>query len=82
MLAQPAALSGSLEQMENQQPLRLLTTARGGRIAVAVGGNIGDAACQMNDPGPDGVIVLELSSYQLETTPSLYTGRECILNMP
>ncbi len=50
-------------------------------IAVAIGGNIGDAACEINDPGPDGVIVLELSSYQLETTPSLRTDVSVLLNI-
>jgi len=50
-------------------------------IAVAVGGNIGDAACNLDDPGADGVIVLELSSYQLETTPSLRADVAILLNI-
>ena len=50
-------------------------------IAVSVGGNIGDAACNLDDPGPDGVIVLELSSYQLETTPSLHADVAVLLNI-
>ena len=50
-------------------------------IAVSVGGNIGDAACNLDDPGPDGVIVLELSSYQLETTPSLHADVALLLNI-
>ena len=50
-------------------------------IPAAVGGNIGDVSCQMDDPGPDGVIVLELSSYQLETTPSLRTDMSVLLNI-
>ena len=49
--------------------------------AVAVGGNIGDAACNLDDPGADGVIVLELSSYQLETTPSLRADVAILLNI-
>ena len=49
--------------------------------AVAVGGNIGDAACNLDDPGADGVIVLELSSYQLETTPSLRADIVMLLNI-
>ena len=49
--------------------------------AVAVGGNIGDAACNLQDPGADGVIVLELSSYQLETTPSLRADIAILLNI-
>lgn len=48
---------------------------------VTVGGNIGDAACGLTDPGPDGVIVLELSSYQLETTPSLCSDIAILLNI-
>ena len=54
--------------------------AQAGR-AVAVGGNIGDAACGLADPGPQGVIVLELSSYQLETTPSLMVDCAVVLNI-
>ncbi len=50
-------------------------------IPVAVGGNIGDAACNLDDPGADGVIVLELSSYQLETTPSLRADIAILLNI-
>ena len=48
---------------------------------VAVGGNIGEAACGLTDPGRDGVIVLELSSYQLETTPSLCSDVAVLLNI-
>ena len=49
--------------------------------AVAVGGNIGRAACSLDDPGPAGVIVLELSSYQLETTPTLSPTIAVVLNI-
>ena len=49
--------------------------------AVAVGGNIGQAACSLDDPGPAGVIVLELSSYQLETTPTLSPTIAVVLNI-
>ena len=48
---------------------------------VAVGGNIGQAACSLKDPGRDGVIVLELSSYQLETTPALSPTISVVLNI-
>ena len=48
---------------------------------VAVGGNIGDAACSLTDPGKDGYIILELSSYQLETTPSLAPDFGIVLNI-
>ena len=50
-------------------------------ITTAVGGNIGDAACNLDDPGSDGVIVLEMSSYQLETTPSLQPDIAVLLNI-
>lgn len=40
-------------------------------VAVEVGGNLGRPALEFDDPGADGVVVLELSSYQLELTPSL-----------
>ncbi len=49
--------------------------------SVAIGGNIGRAACSLDDPGPDGVIVLELSSYQLETTPALSPTIAVVLNI-
>ena len=49
--------------------------------AVAIGGNIGRAACSLEDPGPNGVIVLELSSYQLETTPALSPTIAVVLNI-
>jgi len=52
-----------------------------GSRPVAVGGNIGDPACSLTDPGADGVIVLELSSYQLETTPSLAPMIAVVLNI-
>ena len=83
MLAQPAARIVGITGTNGKST----TTALVGHcletagIAVAIGGNIGDAACQMNDPGPDGVIVLELSSYQLETTPSLRTDVSVVLNI-
>ena len=48
---------------------------------VAVGGNIGQAVCSLDDPGPDGVIVLELSSFQLETTLSLSPTIAVVLNI-
>lgn len=44
--------------------------ARSGR-PTAVGGNLGMPALELDDLGPGGVYVLELSSYQLELVPSL-----------
>ena len=49
--------------------------------AHAIGGNLGDPACSLDDPGKDGVLVLELSSYQLETTPSLAPDISILLNI-
>ena len=49
--------------------------------AHAIGGNLGDPACSLDDPGKDGVLVLELSSYQLETTPSLAPHIAILLNI-
>ncbi len=48
---------------------------------VAIGGNLGDAACSLDDPGENGALVLELSSYQLETTPSLAPSISILLNI-
>ena len=48
---------------------------------VAIGGNLGNAACSLQDPGENGTLVLELSSYQLETTPSLAPSISILLNI-
>jgi UDP-N-acetylmuramoylalanine--D-glutamate ligase len=50
-------------------------------IKTALGGNIGTSVLELNDPGPDGVIILELSSYQLEITPSLILDAGGIINI-
>jgi UDP-N-acetylmuramoylalanine--D-glutamate ligase len=50
-------------------------------VSVEVGGNLGRPALDFSDPGPDGVIVLELSSYQLEITPSLSPDVAVWLNL-
>ncbi|SDG44852.1 UDP-N-acetylmuramoyl-L-alanine--D-glutamate ligase [Roseospirillum parvum] len=47
----------------------------------AVGGNLGTPALELPDPGPDGVHVLELSSYMLELVPSLTCGVAVLLNI-
>jgi len=49
--------------------------------AVAIGGNLGDPASSLDDPGKHGVLVLELSSYQLEITPSLAPAISILLNI-
>ena len=54
---------------------------RAAGIKTALGGNIGVAALGLTDPGQDGVIVLELSSYQLETTPSLALDAGAVVNI-
>ncbi len=50
-------------------------------VKTALGGNIGRAALDLDDPGQDGVIILELSSYQLETTPSLCLDAGAVINI-
>jgi len=52
-----------------------------GGIPAVVGGNIGTAVLALEDPGPEGVIVLELSSYQLEITPSLRLAAGAVINI-
>ena len=54
---------------------------RSAGIKTALGGNIGVAALGLTDPGEDGVIILELSSYQLETTPSLSLDAGAVINI-
>ncbi len=53
---------------------------RAGRRA-EVGGNLGTPALDLAPLGDDGVYVLELSSYQLELTPSLALGVAVLLNI-
>ena len=48
---------------------------------VQVGGNIGKAASSLTDPGKDGFIILELSSFQLETCKNLILDGAIILNI-
>jgi UDP-N-acetylmuramoylalanine--D-glutamate ligase len=48
---------------------------------VQVGGNIGNAALGLDALGSDGVYVLEMSSYQLETTPTLVFDVAILLNI-
>ncbi|MGH7091843.1 MAG: UDP-N-acetylmuramoyl-L-alanine--D-glutamate ligase [Stellaceae bacterium] len=48
---------------------------------VEVGGNIGQAALELAPLGPGGIYVLEMSSYQLELTPSLAFDVAVLLNL-
>jgi len=48
---------------------------------VAAGGNLGIPALALPEPGSDGRIVLELSSYQLELVPSLRPDAAVLLNI-
>ncbi len=63
------------------------TTALAGHVlqragrAAAVGGNIGVPALALPRLGPDGLYVLELSSYQLELVPSLACRVAVLLNL-
>jgi UDP-N-acetylmuramoylalanine--D-glutamate ligase len=54
--------------------------ARCGRN-VRVGGNIGTAALSLPPIGRDGITVLEMSSYQLEITPSVACDVSVLLNI-
>jgi UDP-N-acetylmuramoylalanine--D-glutamate ligase len=56
-----------------------ILTAAG--LAVEVGGNIGRSALEFEPMGAEGIYVLELSSYQLELTPSLVCDRAVLLNI-
>ena len=47
---------------------------------VDVGGNIGKPALELAPLGPEGTYVLEMSSYQLELTPSLLAEVAVLLN--
>ncbi|HEY4163264.1 MAG TPA: UDP-N-acetylmuramoyl-L-alanine--D-glutamate ligase [Dongiaceae bacterium] len=48
---------------------------------VAIGGNLGQAVLSLPPMGPDGVYVLELSSYQLEITPEPIADIAVLLNI-
>ena len=51
------------------------------KIKNSIGGNFGTPACLLSDPGPNGVIILELSSYQLLSIPSLKLDIATIINV-
>ena len=50
-------------------------------IDCAIGGNIGAAITTLQNVGADGVNIIELSSYQLEITPSLRSDIAVIMNI-
>ncbi len=50
-------------------------------IKCVIGGNYGFPACEINDPGDDGIIVLELSSYQLDGVTKLNLHSASIINL-
>ncbi len=49
--------------------------------SVSVGGNFGPPTLHMTDPGVEGFIVLELSSYQLDLSPGYPLAAACVLNL-
>jgi UDP-N-acetylmuramoylalanine--D-glutamate ligase len=55
--------------------------AKSSAINVATGGNIGTPVLDLIDDADTELFILELSSYQLETTPSLQTLAAVILNV-
>ena len=50
-------------------------------LVCAIGGNIGAAVTALETVGADGVNIIELSSYQLEVTPSLRSDIAVIMNI-
>ena len=50
-------------------------------IPCALGGNFGPATLALTDPGPEGFVVLELSSYQLELSPGYDLAAACLVNV-
>lgn len=50
-------------------------------MSFSVGGNLGTPALDLVEPGPDGVYLLELSSFQLARTPNLALQSGCLLNV-
>ena len=51
------------------------------KIKCVIGGNFGFPACEIVDPGKNGVIILELSSYQLDGTKKLTLDLGSIINI-
>ena len=51
------------------------------KIKCVIGGNYGFPACEINDPGKNGIIILELSSYQLDGAKELSLDLATITNI-
>ena len=51
------------------------------KIKCVIGGNYGFPACEIKDPGKDGIIILELSSYQLDGAKLLSLDLASITNI-
>jgi len=51
------------------------------KIKSVIGGNFGFPACEIIDPGDNGVIILELSSYQLDGASKLILNLASIINI-
>lgn len=50
-------------------------------VPVAVGGNIGRAVFDLDPLGADGVYAIEMSSYQIDLSPSMAADVGCLLNI-
>ena len=51
------------------------------KIKCVIGGNYGFPACEIKDPGKNGIIILELSSYQLDSAKKLSLDLATITNI-
>ena len=51
------------------------------KIKCVIGGNYGFPACEIKDPGKNGIIILELSSYQLDGAKKLSLDLASITNI-
>lgn len=73
------AVSGTNGKSTTTTLLAHLLGAAG--FPTAAGGNLGTAALTLPELGPDGRIVLELSSYQLELSEGLHLSSAALLNI-
>ena len=83
MRARPAAKLVGITGTNGKSTTTMLTRhlLEAGGVKAVAGGNIGTPALDLDDPGGNGAIVLELSSYQLETTPSLRLDAGAVINI-